>query len=90
MKGFIKDPDSTLDYGVDWTLWLNGDVINNSTWDVPSGLSVVGGSETYNSSTTSLFVSGGAVGEDYVLSNKITTTGQRTAERSFTIHVRQR
>ena len=90
MKGFVKDTESILDYGLDWGPWLNGDTISTSQWFVDSGLSVVGGSETADDTKTSLFVSGGAVGEKYVLTNRITTVGQRTCERSFTIFVRER
>lgn len=90
MKGFVKDPESTLDYGVDWSLWLNGDTISNSQWFVDAGLTIEGGSETADDSKTSLFISGGTAGEKYTLTNRITTAGQRVCERSFEIHVRER
>jgi len=33
-----KDPNATLDYGFKWEDWLNGDVISESEWIVPEGL----------------------------------------------------
>jgi len=90
MKGFVKDPDSTLDYEIDWTLWLDGDDISTSVWVAESGLTKVPASETNTLKTTKVFVSGGVVDNDYELKNIITTTGSRTVERTLEIRVRER
>lgn len=90
MKGFVKDPDATLDYGFDWSLWLGTDTIAISEWIVPSALTIVPGSETADDTKTKCFISGGVAGTNYTVTNKITTTGQRIEERSFELYVEQR
>ena len=90
MKGFVKDPDATLDYSIDWSLWLANDTISSSSWVVESGIDIVPASETFDDTTTRLFLSGGAVGGKYTITNQITTNGSRTDERSFEITVKER
>jgi len=91
MKTFVKDPDATLDYSFDWGPWLVTDVIASSTWSINnSGLSIVGASEDYDDTTTTVFLTGGADGEKYEVTNRITTAASRTDERTILIRVRQR
>ena len=79
-----KDPDSIIDYGVDWSTWLaDGETITASVWIVPTGLTSVGESNT--TIATSIFLSGGTIGETYTLTNRITTTAARTEDRSMLI-----
>ena len=89
MRGFVKDPASVLDYGFDWSPWLSGaEVITSSTWYIDSGLT--GGSESFNDTSTLVFLSGGGVGQDYTVTNRIVTDGNRTVERSFQVQIRDR
>jgi len=91
MKAFVKDPDATLDYSFDWGPWLGAtDTILTSTWTVDSGLTVVPASESFDDTTTTAFLSGGAVNMKYNVTNRITTNGSRTDERSILIRVRDR
>lgn len=90
MKGFIKDPDATLDYSFDWGPWLGNDTIISSTWTVESGLTIVPASESFDDTTTTVFITAGAVGENYTLKNNISTNASRTDERSIEIRVRNR
>lgn len=90
MKGFVKDPEAILDYSVDWGPWLNGDEIETSNWVVDSGLTIVPASDSKTTTTTRVFISGGAVGEEYDLKNTITSVGSRTDERTLKIRVRNR
>jgi hypothetical protein len=86
---FIKDPQATLDYSVDWTLWLaSGDYISSVVWTVPSGLTTVTTSNTNTLAT--IWLSGGTVGQSYSVQCKITTAGGRIDERTISIIVRQR
>lgn len=85
---FAKDPEAVLDYAVDWSRWLAGDEIVTSEWTVPSGLTKVSDSKTTTKAT--VWLSGGTVGQSYTVTNRITTTGGRTEERSFTIRVEER
>jgi hypothetical protein len=90
MKGFVKDPDAILDYGFDWTLWLDGDTIATSSWILDAGISIQQGTATYNNTKTSVYISGGVKDGNYKVTNRITTASGRTDDRSFTLRVRQR
>lgn len=85
---FSKDPNAVLDYAVDWSRWLAGDEISTSEWTVPGGLTKVSDSMTTTKAT--VWLSGGTAGQSYIVTNRITTTGSRTEERSFTIRVEER
>jgi hypothetical protein len=85
---FTKDPDAILDYAVDWSRWLAGDAIAASTWFVPTGLTKATESNTATKAT--VWLSGGVAGQTYTVTNRITTTGGRTEDRSFTIRVEER
>lgn len=84
-----KDPEAVLDYTFYWTTWLGVDTITGTpTWTVPTGLTK--DSQTNTTTTTTAWLSGGTVGQDYVVECKIVTTAGRTDERSFTVKVRER
>jgi len=85
---FVKDPNAVLDYYVDWTRWLNGDTIATSVWTVPAGLTNANDSHTTTAAT--VWLSGGTVGEAYKVTNRITTTGGRTEDRSFDVKIAER
>ena len=88
MKLFKKDPSAILDYSIDWSLWLDGDTIQSSSWTVPQGLTKA--SETNNSTTATVWLSGGTVDQTYTVTNRITTANGRTDERSILIKVEDR
>jgi len=88
MKFFVKDPASTLDYNMDWTLWLDGDDITISTWVIDSPL--VSMSESETTKITTIFVAGGVDGETYTLTNNINTISGRVDERSIILRVANR
>ena len=85
---FLKDPNAVLDYVVDWTTWLNGDTIATILWTVPAGITQDSESESTTSAT--VWLSGGTVGETYQLVNRITTAGGRTEDRTIRITIVQR
>lgn len=85
---FTKDPNAVLDYTIDWTRWLAGDQIATSEWLAPSGLTKMADSKTAASAT--VWLSGGTAGELYTVTNRITTAGGRTEDRSFTIRAEER
>jgi hypothetical protein len=85
---FIKDPDATLDYYVDWTAWLAGDTIVASTWCVmPSSLVVDSDAIIVGLQKTVVWLSGGVDGTTYTATNHITTATGREDDRSITIAV---
>jgi hypothetical protein len=54
---------------------------------VPTGITKV--SDTNDTTSTTIWLSGGTAGKDYVLTNKIVTHGNRTEEKSFVVPVRE-
>lgn len=90
MKRYTKDPDSVLDYTIDWgTNWLaDGETISSSSWTVQSGLTEDSDSNT--TTTATVWLSGGTAGSVYTVTNQITTSAGRTAERTLLIKVEDR
>lgn len=82
---YVKDPDSTEDYRFNWTLELDGDTILTSTFFLPDGLTEVSSSNT--TTTATIFVSGGSVGTIYRITNRITTAGGRTKDKTIRVLV---
>jgi hypothetical protein len=89
MTTFIKDPSAVLDYSIEWSKWLAGDQIQTSDWSVSDP--VIEAANASNTTTrTTIWVSGGVSGQVYTVTNRITTSGGRTDERSFTVQVQDR
>lgn len=82
-----KDPDDVLDYTINWAKFLDQDTIATSTFTVVSGITKDGESNTTTSST--VWLSGGTIGQTYQISCRITTVGGRTKDQSFYIKVEQ-
>jgi hypothetical protein len=83
-----KDPNAVLDYEIDWSKWLPmGDTILTSEWLVADGIDM--DSETNTNTTTTIWLSGGTAGQRYSLTNRITTTGGRTQDRTIVIRVKE-
>lgn len=89
MTTYIKDPQSVLDYGFDWSDWLDADdTVSTSTWKVPSGITKDSDSKT--TTTTTIWLSGGSVGSTYKITNRVVTADGRTVDRSFYVRVANR
>jgi hypothetical protein len=99
MPYVLIDPSETLDYGFDWSTWLDEtgsptDTINTSSWTIsesagsPTAPTLTSDSNT--STTTTVFVAGCQLGEIYELVNTIVTTAGRTAQRTITLRCEQR
>lgn len=80
-----KDPDSVLDYSIDWSQWLGSDTIVSSSWSVTSGIAV--DSNTNGTTSTTIWVSGGTAGTTYSLQNRIITSGGRTKDVTIDVPV---
>lgn len=88
---FIKDPNAVLDYIWDWgKKWLGSDTIVSSSVTVQTGLTK--DSESNTTTTATVWLSGGTLGEDYEVVNRIVTANDppRTEDRTITIMVRER
>lgn len=83
-----KDPDAVLDYTVNWTEWLGDDRIDTSTWIIPAGLTK--DSDSHNGLEAIVWLSGGTAGDRYEVTNRITTTGGRTDDRTVSISVSEK
>lgn len=82
---YQKTSAEILDYTVSWVDFLSTDTIATSAWVLDQGITDVSDSNT--TTTTTIFVSGGAVDKTYTLTNTITTAGGRTAVRSFLLSI---
>lgn len=86
-----KDPDAVLDYSIDWSSWLGEDTISTSAWVVTgpdSALAV--DNDTNDTTTATVWLSGGTANNVYYARNRITTAGFRTEDRTITLTVANR
>ena len=104
MAIIFKDPDSKLDFHVDWTDWVEpGDFLTGSAWVVPAGLveelpapSMYVGPETdvagmvRTVQRTTIWLSGGSAGQEYQVVNRISTAHGRIADRTINIRMREK
>lgn len=92
-----KDPGAVIDYGVAWADWLGADTIASSTWIKPTELATVKTQENVSviiegsqyDKVNTIMISGGVAGNSYLLTNRITTAGGRTTDRSMRIGVHE-
>ena len=87
-QSFIKDPDAVLDYQIDWSDLLGDDTITSSEWVASDGITI--DSNSFADTAATVWLSGGTVGQDYAVTNHITTDGGREDDRTITIMVRQK
>ena len=80
-----KSSTAVLDYGFDWADWLVSETISTSTWSVPSGITKDSDSNTTTTST--IWLSGGTLGNVYTITNTIATSASRTDTRAFLIQL---
>lgn len=86
---FTKDPHATLDYGFNWSDWLEtGESI--SSYTITSACGITKASDSNTSASVIVWLSGGAVGTRYDVACKITTNKNRIDERTIKIDVKNR
>jgi hypothetical protein len=85
---FIKDPDSVLDYTVNWEDWLDSDTLSASSWTTPAGLTK--DSDAFGDSAATVWLSSGSVGERYSIVNHITTDAGRQEDQTLVIICKQK
>lgn len=83
----FKDPDEILDYQVDWTKRLDGDTIVTSTFIIDTGTVVID-SDSETTTVTTVFLSGGTLAEENIITNRITTAGLRTMDQSVKLKIK--
>jgi len=89
----IKDPIAKLDFGFNWRPegeeWLEDDeIIASYIITVPAG--IVKESDSESAGVVTVWLSGGTVGEWYDIACKITTSADRTDERTLSIQIQER
>ncbi|MGD8327194.1 MAG: hypothetical protein PVF65_09775 [Sphingomonadales bacterium] len=90
MSLFLKNPNATLDFSVDWDAsYLAGQSITNSLWRVEpdnvGGVAIV--NDSFDGAVTAVTLTGGVFGHQYQLSNQITLSNGLIDERSFVVRV---
>ena len=86
-----KDPESTLQYTMDWTNWLaTGETVSTSdfTVDAISGDSdalTVSGTSITDNKKCNVTLTGGTAGNIYTVRNTITTSDSQTERKFFRI-----
>lgn len=86
----LKDPQSVIDWTFSWSSYLqSSETISTSTWAVTptttSPLTVDSDSET--TTATTVWLSGGLLGQVYRVVNTITTNQSRTEERTLVVRI---
>lgn len=88
---FVKDPDSTLDYGVDWAGELKpGDEIESSRWTISPPAQMMSNEEDFGPDAAVIWLSGGTDGSLYRVRNKITTAAGMVLRACFDIRIANR
>tara|TARA_R110000868_G_scaffold181848_1_gene422798 strand:- start:177 stop:521 length:345 start_codon:yes stop_codon:yes gene_type:complete len=92
-----KDPESYLDYTVDWSDWMEvDDELAASSWAIQTiagdTAPLTTDANTFNSSTNvaTIFIRGGSVSNNYTITNTITTSNGLVSARYFRIFVQDR
>lgn len=91
LKWDDKDPDDVDAFQIEWTDRLTTETIVTSTWTIDPATGTTPLTEDSSSNTTTrttIWLSGGDDGEDYELTNRITTTGGRTLDQTVKLKVR--
>jgi hypothetical protein len=92
MSFYLKDPQSRVDYAIDWSPYLNGQVIETSDWSVTpdeeGGIAVEEAS--FEPGRTAARLNGGVAGHLYSVSNQVTFSDGTADVRSITLRVEGR
>lgn len=97
MTTFLKDPDATLDYVVNFGKWLpSGDSISTRTVTAATGLTkvsdaIVAGTDASGSTVVAgavqIWLSGGTLDAEYPVTCHITTSAGRITDETITLRI---
>ena len=91
MSLMVKDPQARIDHAMDWSGDLGGQSVVASEWHVspaePGALLIEAAG--FEPGRTRVRVSGGAVGQVYRLTNRVTLSDGQVEERSVTVRVEE-
>lgn len=92
MSFYLKDPQSRVDYAIDWAPYLDGQTIETSLWlvvpDEEGGIATEEAS--FEPGRTAARLTGGRIGHSYSVSNQVTFSDGTTDVRSITLRVEAR
>lgn len=87
-----KDPSDKADFTLNWSEELkvmgDNDTILQTVWTVPQGLVLE--SQNQANGETSVWLSGGTAGQDYMIACRVTTSAGRIFERSVWLKVQNK
>lgn len=88
---FTKDPDSVLDFAVDWTKWLDeGETIASSDWIIPDGITEdTDQPPSHTDTVATIWLTGGTDGAWLQVVNRITTNQGRTEDQTLSLHIEE-
>lgn len=85
---FRKDPDAVLDYKFDWSSYLEtSETISSATITADTGITVDSDDITDDSTSVTVWLSGGTVGTEYKVACEVVTSLSRTDERSIYVRI---
>ena len=83
----LKDPDAEIGISVDWTQYIGSDtVVGSPTWSLANGLTAA--STTFSSNISTVRVSGGQEGCDYLATCRATLASGVIEEATILVRVR--
>lgn len=89
MRTWDKDPSAVLPWMFNWVDWLAGDTITGTpTITVDAGLTLA--SQTNNTTSVTVTLSGGTLGVTYKVACRIVTAAGKTDERTLGIRITDR
>jgi hypothetical protein len=89
-----KDPDAIRDYGINWLPDLGDKTITASTWLLNgaawTGSDLVKVADSFADTTATVRISGGTVGESYVVTNHIVMSDGEEDDFSQKLKIKER
>jgi hypothetical protein len=89
-----KDPNAELDYGFDWSRWLEGnDIVAQSTWEIvddDATLTTRDGDIIESGTKTIIWLEDGTEATRYQVTNRIVTQGGRTEDQTLLVIVKSK
>ncbi len=90
LKWPAKDPNAVKDYDINWSPFLvDGDTLATSTWIFPEE-EITKNSDSFTTTRTKIWLSGGVAGRSVTFVNRITTTGGRTEDQSVVLKIKEK
>lgn len=92
MSFYLKDPQSRVDYAIDWSPYLAEQSIAASLWavepDEDGGIAI--SEASFEPARSAARLAGGLIGHSYTVSNRVTFSDGTTDVRSITLRVEAR